>query len=437
MTAPTIAPGTSAKSANGPETFETVACPFCGILCDDLSVARFEGALKITKNACPKAVAGFERKLPAASPMVAGSPVALEEAVTKAAALIRKAKLPLIGGLATDVEGMRGLMALADRAGGVVDHALSEAQYRNFRVMQSTGWIMTTLTEVRNRADLIIIVGTDVHPMHPRFFERIVNVEDTMFPDLASKRTVVFIGQGLDSSAVSGPRIGEVVKLDCPPGRVGEVVAALRARLKGHPVPASTIAGVPLTAIDDLAARCHAADYGVFIWAPPSLDFPNADLTVQAICDTVRDLTPTQRFAGLALGGNEGAVTAAAVCSWQSGFALRVSFASGKPAFDPERFAIPRMLASGEGDLLLWTASVTPDIAVPDTRLPLIVLGTPGLPLPRQPDVYIPVGTAGVDHAGRMIRVDNVVTLPLRDLNRSSLPSVAAVTQAILAALAL
>lgn len=437
MTAPTIAPGTSGQSVNGPETFEAVACPFCGILCDDLAVARFEGALKITRNGCPKAVAGFERKLPAARPMVAGHPVALEDAVTKAAALLRASRLPLFGGLATDVEGIRGLMALADRAGAVVGHALSTAQYRNYRVLQSTGWVTTTLTEVRNRADLIIIVGTDAHALHPRFFERIVSAEETMFPELAGKRTVVFIGKGLDASPAVGPRIKGVVKIDCENDRVGEVIAALRSRLKGHPVPSASVAGVPLAAIDDLVNRCHNADYGVFIWAPPSLDYPNADLTVQAICDTIRDMTPTQRFAGLSLGGDEGATSAAAVCSWQSGYPLRVSFASGKPHYDPERYSIPKMLAAGEGDLLLWTASITPDIAVPDTMLPLIVLGTPGLALPRQPDVFIPVGTAGVDHSGRMIRVDSVVTLPLKDLKRSSLPSVAAVAQAMLAALAL
>lgn len=438
MTVQTIKPQTGGSAfANAPETFDHVACPFCGILCDDLSISRFEGALKITRNGCPKAVAGFERKLAAATPMIGGKAATLSEATTAAAALIRKARLPLFGGLATDVEGMRGLMALADRAGGVVDHALSEAQYRNFRVLQSTGWVMTTLTEVRNRADLIIIVGTDVHKLHPRFFERNVCNAESMFADPAPKRTIVFIGAGLDTTAATGARIGEVVKLDCALDRVGEVVAALRARLKGHPVAAAAIAGVPLSAIDDLAARCHAADYGVFIWAPPSLNYPNADLTVQTICDTVRDLTPTQRVAGLALGGNEGAVTAGAVCSWQSGFPLRVSFASGKPDYDPSRYSIARMLAAGEGDVLIWTASFTPDIALPDTNLPTIVLGTPGLPMPKQAAVYIPVGTPGADHSGRLVRCDNVVTLPLRDLGRANLPSVAEVSAAILSALKL
>ena len=437
MTSPTtsVDPAATQFRAEGSETTHSVACPFCGIVCDDLEVTRTGATIKVARNGCDKAIAGFERVLPAATAQIGGKPTSLAEATAEAARLIKAAKLPLYGGLATDVEGMRGLMALADRSGGVVDHALSEGQYRNFRVLQSTGWVMTTLTEVRNRADLVIIVGSDVHKLHPRFFERMVCNSESMFETAPSKRTIVFIGTGLDQSAATGPRVGEVITLGCPLDRVGEVVAALRARLKDAPVPAESVADVPMAAIDDLAKRCHAATYGVFVWAPPGLNFPNADLTVQVICDTVRDLTVTQRFAGISLGGNEGAVTAGAVCSWQSGFPLRVSFASGKPDYDATRYSIGRMLAAGEGDLLVWTASYTPDIAVPKTAVPVIVLGTPGLPLASPPAVFIPVGTPGIDHAGRLLRCDSVVSLPLRNLKRSQLPSVGNVTAAILSAL--
>lgn len=411
--------------------FEHVACPFCGILCDDLEIGRADGRISVTANGCVKAKAGFERVLPASTPLVNGKPVALEVAVSHAAGLIANAKLPLFGGLATDVEGIRAIMALADRAGGVVDHALSDGQYRNFRVLQSTGWVMTTLTEVRNRADLIVIAGTDVHKLHPRFFERTVCNAETMFESPALKRTIVFVGEGLDMSAATGERIGEVISLPCPLDQVGDVMSAVRARLKGTPIHASAIAGIPISAIDDLAARCHKAAYGVVVWAPVGFTYPNADLTVQAICDMVRELNVTQRFAGLSLGGSEGSVTAAAVASWQSGYPLRVSFASGQPDYDATRYAIPRMLSSGEGDLLVWTASFTPDIAAPHTSLPTIVLGTPGLAMAQPPTVFIPVGTPGVDHAGRLVRCDNVVSLPLRDLGRSSLPSAADIFSAI------
>ena len=408
-----------------------VACPFCGLVCDDLEIARDEKGLHVTKNGCEKAVAGFERKVDGAKPQVDGRDVDIGTAIQAATDLIRKSSLPLYGGLRTDVNGIRAVMALADKSGGVVDHALSEGQYRNFRVLQTRGWIMSTLTEARNRADVIIVVGTDIQKLHPRFFERIVNVEASLLSEAPPKRTVVFIGKGLDQSAVKGPRIGEVITLPCDVERVGEIIGALAAEVRGTPVTQDTVAGVPAGDIRALAERCQKAAYPVFVWAPPSLAFPNADLVVSTVSDLVKDLNVKGRAVGLALGGNEGAISAGAVSSWQSGYPLRVSFASGKPDYDSTRYAIPRMLANGQGDLLVWLASFTPDLGPPAAKIPTIVLGTPGIKLPSPPAVFIPIGTPGVDHAGRIIRVDNVVSLPLRDLGRSSLPKAADIFAAI------
>ncbi len=157
------------------EVYENVTNPFCGTLPDDLTVERTDKGLKVLDHGDGKSVVGFERKLPPSSPQVKGKDVDLAKAIEQAAKLIGKAKLPMYGGLATDVEGMRAVMALAERSSGIVDHALSEAQYRNFKILQTSGWVMSTITEVRNRADLFIIAGSDIHKLHPRFFERIVS----------------------------------------------------------------------------------------------------------------------------------------------------------------------------------------------------------------------------------------------------------------------
>jgi formylmethanofuran dehydrogenase subunit B len=432
-------PSSNARKAKGErassELFENVTNPFCGTLPDDLSVERTDKGLKVLKNGCAKSVAGFERKLPEARPQVKGKEVDLNTAIQEAAKLIGKAALPLYGGLATDVEGMRATMALAERSGGIVDHALSEAQYRNFKIMQTTGWTTTTLTEARNRADLFIIAGSDIHKLHPRFFETIVSPPDSMFDVTAPKRTVVFIGKGLDRSGAKGARIGEVITLGCKDEQAGDVVALLRARLRGFRVKPPKLEGVTLAEIDALAERCRGAKYGVVVWAPPSLNFPFAELAVEQFTGLVKDLNQTIRFAGLSLGGAEGATTAGAVCTWISGYPLRVSYASGAPDYDPYRWAIGRMLKEGEGDLLLWIASISPDLVAPPTKISTVVLGTPGLALTEPPSVFIPVGTPGVDHAGRLVRVDNVVTLPLKDLGRADLPPVADVLSAIEAAL--
>ncbi|MFT3730704.1 MAG: formylmethanofuran dehydrogenase [Hyphomicrobium sp.] len=425
----------SQKSRNGTNHYENVTCPFCGILCDDLEIGPSGDGLKVLKNGCAKSVAGFERPLSEPKPQVDGKDVSLDDAVAAAARLIKNSRLPVFGGLGTDVDGIRAVLALAEKGGGIVDHALSEGQYRNFRVLQSTGWVLTTLTEARNRADLFIVAGTDIHKLHPRFFERVVCNEASMFSDNPPKRTIVFLGDKLDRSAVVGKRIGEVLTLPVNVDRIGEILDAMRALNKGATISGDTIGGLPRAAVEDLLARCKAASYGVIVWAPPSLSFANADLTVQAISEFVKEINLTSRFAGLSLGGNDGATSAGAVCSWQSGFPLRVSFASGKPDYDPERYAANRLLAAKESDLLLWLSSFSPDIKEPDTDAPTIFIAAPGIKPSRPPKVYIPVGTPGIDHAGTMVRVDNVVSLPLKKLRPSSLPSAADVLEKIEAAL--
>jgi formylmethanofuran dehydrogenase subunit B len=245
----------------------------------------------------------------------------------------------------------------------------------------------------------------------------------------------VFIGEVPERKDAAGPQVGHVVTLPCKVEQIGEVLGALRARLRGFRLNAKTAGGVPLAKIDALAELCQQAKYGVVVWAPPTLDVPHAELLVEQATGLVKDLNPTQRFAGLSLGGNEGAVTAAAVSTWQSGFPLRISYASGAPEFDPYRYSIIRMLTAGEGDVLVWIASISPDLSPPETDIPTIVLGTPGLKLPQRPAVFIPVGTPGVDHAGRLVRCDSVVSLPLKNLHRADLPHAADVLASIEAAL--
>ena len=76
MTAPTE--GQRGKS----NAFENVTCPFCGILCDDLEVTPDKKGLKVSKNACSRAIAGFERPVGPTNPLVEGKPVALADATS-------------------------------------------------------------------------------------------------------------------------------------------------------------------------------------------------------------------------------------------------------------------------------------------------------------------------------------------------------------------
>lgn len=421
----------SAKSEANVHT--SVTCPFCSLLCDDLQVSETRGRLRITANACGRARSGFERELTDRSPQVNGKNVALGEAVAHAAGLIRKARHPLYGGLATDVDGMRSLLSLADRTGGIVDHMLGDGMYRNILALQDRGWMTTTMTEVKNRADLVIFANLDVVSDHDRFFERVIWNEETMFGLQPKDRKIVYLGDGLNTRPGVSPDGRKPLHIRNEPERLGELVGALRALLAGQTLQAITVAGVKVGELAKLLEMMKAAKYGVIVWSPARLPLPSADLIVEAICDLVKELNAHTRFSGFALGGNEGVITAGAVGAWQSGYQLRTDFGAGYPEFDPTRYATASLLESGDVDLLIWVSTFLTGHIPPEGKIPTIVLAPPLRDLDTGScTVYIPVGTPGVDHGGQMCRVDSVVSLPLHQVRASSLPSVAEICDRIL-----
>jgi formylmethanofuran dehydrogenase subunit B len=89
------------------------------------------------------------------------------------------------------------------------------------------------------------------------------------------------------------------------------------------------------------------------------------------------------------------------------------------------------LLQSGEADALLWVHAFNAKSIPPVTNLPTIVVGRSGMVFTKEPEVFIPVGTPGIDHAGHAYRMDNVVAIRLKKLRDSGLPSTADVLNAI------
>ncbi len=415
-------------------TIANVTCPFCGLACDDLSISIAGGLIESRTLKCPLAERGFAAGEPA-TPRVRGKDVSLERAVGEAAALLSRAQSPVIGGLGADMAGARALLALADRCRAVVDHMNSRSKLRNLLVLQDGGWITTTLSEVRNRADLIVLAGTGVVSRFPRFFERCVWNPESMFSRGAPKREVVYLGRGLDVSAGIAPDGTTPQVIECEVARLGDAFSVLRALIAKQPLQCAEAAGVSLEAWGALLEKMKAATYGVVVWAAPDLDFPNADLAVQSLCELIKDLNRHTRFSGMPLGGSDGDFTANGVQMWQTGFPIRSRYARDGLDYDPYHLSAERMLAAGEADALLWVSSYDERRVPPETDVPTIVLGRAGMKLPREPEVLIPVGTPGLDHAGHFFRSDKVVALPLRQLREPIAPSVEQVATAIAAAL--
>jgi formylmethanofuran dehydrogenase subunit B len=404
------------------------------MLCDDLTLAPGKSSIEVVQGGCSRGAQAFAASATTKNtPLIQGRSATFEQAMAHAAGLLKNSRRPLFAGLATDVQGMRGLAALAETAGAVMDHRNSPAKFRNIFTVQSQGWITTTFAEVRNRADLIIMVGTTAVKNFPRFFERLVWPATPMFLEDIETRRVVMLGPESCAQATS-PAGRAAQHLPCAIEDLPDVVAALRARFNGASLDGDAVAGIPLSALDALIEQIRAARYCVFVWAAPDLPAQHGELTVQMLSGLLTELNQTLRAAGLPLGGNDGDFSADAVLLWQTGFPFRVSLAEDRPVYDPYLQSAEGLLARGEADLLLWTAALAPHPA-PATSLPTIVLAGAGAAPDDKVDVWIPVATPGVDGDGHLFRGDKIISLYLPAVMDSGLPGVRAVAQGLAAAL--
>ena len=409
-----------------------VPSPFCGIGTDDLTVQVDGLAVKVTANGCAVNTPAFELAITDTSPRADGKDVSLEIAAKKAAALLKDARLPVIGGCATDVNGMRALLALADRCGAVVDNMNFGFARTNLLVLQDSGWMNTTLAEVKNRCDLLLVVGTDLEAFAPRFFERYIWNKDAMFVDDTASRQVIYIGKVPSGSASTSPK-GKAAKfLACSDADLPDVIAVLRALAKDRPIQAETVGGIAVSDLKAVVEKLKAARYSVVTWAAGALAFGQGELTVQTLSEMIKDINNMDtRCSGLPLGGKEGDQTANQVCGWTTGYPARTRFSRGYPEYDPYMNDTGALVKNGEADVLVWVQAFNAEAVPPSGAIPVIVIGRSGMTFSREPDIFIPVGTPGIDHAGHAYRMDNVVAIRLKKLRDSRLPSTADALHAI------
>ncbi|MBE0435634.1 MAG: formylmethanofuran dehydrogenase subunit B [Methylomicrobium sp.] len=412
--------------------FTEVPSPFCGIGTDDLAVEVDGLSIKVLANGCAVNTPAFEQAITDTAPRVGGREASLEATVAKAAEILRGSLQPVIGGCATDVNGMRALLSLADRCGAIVDQVNFNAARRNFLAMQDSGWMTTTLAEIKNRCDLLLVIGTDLESMMPRFFEHYLWNQDSMFLEDTGSREVIYLGKAPSGNAQVSPHGSEAQVFTCSDNDLPEVAAVLRALVRGRKIDADTVGGIEVSDLQSVADRLQAAQYGVVTWAAGALALNQAELTVQTVCEIIKDINDQgSRCSGLPLAGKEGDQTANQVCGWTTGYPARLSFAKGFPEYDPFLYDADRVIAGGEVDALLWVQAFNASAVPPETELPTIVVGRSGMVFEKEPDVFIPVGTPGIDHAGHAYRTDNVVAIRLKKLRDSGLPSTCEVLSGI------
>ncbi|PZQ15040.1 MAG: hypothetical protein DI565_11465 [Ancylobacter novellus] len=407
------------ETTGGGLTHEDVVCPFCGLGCDDVKLTVKGDAVEAGEGVCGRAAALFRRgPEPAPSARVNGREVPLEAAVAAAAELLTTALSPVYAGLGADVDGVRSVIRLAAKTGGTVDHYASDGLYKNLASSQRKGWIATTFAEVRNRCDLFVVVGPDPSKAFHQLYAR-VTPKTGRFLDGARK--IVFLG-GEPSAEARAQLEGAIVEtIAVPEGGLVDALSRLQALVGGQTPPPAEPDLAPL------AAALKASKYAVLAWSASSLG-EDGDLVIERAVSVVAELNVGTRAACLPLSGKDNLTGAYHVSLWTTGFPLRLGLRGGVSSHDQSAYSTANSL--GDADVVVWTSAFRPE-KPPAAEAPLIAIAHPATEFEREPDVFIPVGQPGLDHAGLVFRADSVVGLPLKKYRDAGLKSVAEIVTSI------
>ena len=393
----------------------TFTCPFCSLLCDDIQLSVKNNNFKQLNSNCSILSHSLKKKIKDQFARINGQKTNITEAINNLSSLLKKSKSTLFTGMGTDIKGTKATLKIADKFRCIVDHFSGDSYVKNIKSVQEVGGFFLTLSELKNRSDTIIIIQSSNDEL-PRLFERYIFSKNTI-NDL-KKRKVVFIGNKLPKFIYKNKKKLHFDHIKLNSISLLNFISSLRNSIN------SEISEIKDKKIVSLLKLFKQTNYGSILWSVKELDNSISDLIVTEINLLIQDLNKFTRFAGLSLTGSEHILTVNEVLLWQTGFPIRTSFEKGFPVHDIDQFSTKRLIDKKEIELAIWVNSFNEKKIIINKKIKTVLIGIPTHPQKKDVDIFIPVGTPGLDHNSHLLRIDKVVSLPLKKIRNISLPSV-------------
>ena len=407
-------------------TRESLVCPGCSCLCDDLDVTLEGGRITAVANVCLWGVGKFlsTKKFRTKSPrsrlgaFQVGRPgrrqeVTYEAALEAAATLLTRARQPLIYGLTSSgVRAQEASLKLARGFKARLEPADLSFMAPYYAAVKAHGLFTAPLEVIRDEADTVLFWGAN--PIHsaPRHLVR--------YAVFARGR---FTERGVEDRRVAAVDIypTELAQFCRPfvqvePGQELALAAGLTARLTGSPAGALISPGA-----EELADFLAQATYGVLFLGRGVSYGPGREL-LEHLVPLVAWLNRERPFVLLPLSGDFNSAGLYHLLLRELGSPGAPDFKGGEVVshFSPVDFReVDAVLVSGAD--LLW---FLPDEQVQDLKrrqVPLVVLSPFANRTTAQATVLFPVAMEGVEMAEVAYRLDGL-PMPLTALTSSPWP---------------
>ena len=398
-----------------PNSKRYITCPFCSLHCDDIQVEVNNNKFKIISENikdCTSKIEYFNIKNSSnLSARISNKKISFKKAIDSARKMINNSNDITLVNHGTDVNGVRSLLNFAANYNCVVDHVNSKYLYRNLGIIQRKGYMATSLTETRNRSDVVILFGNNILKKSPRLIDKVIFPKHSLCTNLKSRKLLLF--GDFDARSVkkmkSKYRV-EHFKIDL--NDTPEILSKLMSEDK-------------LTKnLEGIRKTIKKSKYLVASWTTSDFDKCNdPDYIISSISDFILLLNKTSRAACMPIAGSLADATSSQTMSWITGFPSRVKF-NGKSFFHDRNICNSQEIISNQNtDLAIHISTVNHNKVTLNGKIKNIFIGHINSTFNIKPDIFIPVGNPGIDHRGIMFRTDNVVSVLLDKIRENGLLS--------------
>ena len=393
-----------------------ITCPFCSLHCDDIQVKVENNKFKIVSENikdCTSKIEYFNIKSTSnQTAIIRNKKINFNKAIDSAKKMINKSNDITLVNHGTDVNGVRSLLNFAAHYNCVVDHVNSKYLYRNLGIIQRKGYMATSLTETRNRSDLVILFGNNILKKSPRLIDKVIFPKHSLCTNLKSRK-LLLVGD-FDTQSVKMVKKNkhhvEHFKIDL--NDTPEILTKLMSddKLKKN--------------LEGIRKIIKKSKYLVASWTTSDFDKCNdPDYVISSISDFILSMNKTSRAACMPIAGSLADATSSQTMSWITGFPSRVKF-NGKSFFHDRNICNSEEIISNRNtDLAIHISTVNHNKVILNDKVKNIFIGHINSTFNIRPDIFIPVGNPGIDHQGIMFRTDNVVSVLLDKIRENDLLS--------------
>ena len=396
-------------------------CSGCSLLCDDIIVKSDGLFIDEVIGACLKGKERFDQvsaQNRITSPMIRKNNELInaswEEALAKTVEIIKNSSAPLLYGFSNvTCEAQRAGMDLAREINGFIDSNASICQGKILNKAKSQGINLTTITEIINKVDLIILWGANPAETIPRLLNKVLFSRGKFRMTGREIKTLVIIDPVKTASfRVMGVRD---LALIIEPDKDIELIQMLKEECcSADSIPSGGVAGVDKNDLKRLLLHLTGAENGVIILGQGVIQ-PHADYDlIEELLDLLQLINTRQvkgRISLLLLGGHFNMAGFDHVALSSYGVSGKLQFESKKLVKSEDTIISKINKENFDCSIIVGTDPISHlphSLSSKLAKKPLILIDNHNSATSRIADVVLPTAITGIESSGLAYRIDQV-----------------------------